>query len=386
MTQSIFKGSFLGFTYNNRHSSTLGITRISDSNRYQDKLIPTLKEITSDINGVDGILYFGTKYTKRDISVSFAFQGMSKSSFEELSDFFNGKEIADLIFDEAPYKVYSAKITGQAITKYLVFGDNQEEYYNGEGSITFTCYFPFARSRYGFVEEYTPETIYEWSNDEYETIGLNQGDCGNVYYDFDISQEASGKLVGEENSFEWVSPNTLIQDESFSDIGNTTLNGSIILYEAELIGSNLNDWLEASRIPSRASGYGTYDEETHTITVFNAGDVLMPTRYWFKANVDVERKMRIKIALGGADSNTVLIVEGLTRSQEISSTGAGGDRYIVVDMINRLIQGYDEYKRPTGRIYNRFITNEDFFGIPLNEQIIYINRKPEQIDYNYLYL
>jgi len=158
-----------------------------------------------------------------------------------------------------------------------------------------------------------------------------------VYYDFDISQEASGKLVGEENSFEWVSPNTLIQDESFSDIGNTTLNGSIILYEAELIGSNLNDWLEASRIPSRASGYGTYDEETHTITVFNAGDVLMPTRYWFKANVDVERKMRIKIALGGADSNTVLIVEGLTRSQEISSTGAGGDRYIVVDMINRLI-------------------------------------------------
>jgi len=37
---------------------------------------------------------------------------MSKSSFEELSDFFNGKEIADLIFDEAPYKVYSAKITG----------------------------------------------------------------------------------------------------------------------------------------------------------------------------------------------------------------------------------------------------------------------------------
>jgi len=73
MTQSIFKGSFLGFTYNNRHSSTLGITRISDSNRYQDKLIPTLKEITSDINGVDGILYFGTKYTKRDISVSFAF-------------------------------------------------------------------------------------------------------------------------------------------------------------------------------------------------------------------------------------------------------------------------------------------------------------------------
>jgi hypothetical protein len=37
-----FKGDYLGFTYNKRHSSTLGIVRTSDGSRFNENLLPTM--------------------------------------------------------------------------------------------------------------------------------------------------------------------------------------------------------------------------------------------------------------------------------------------------------------------------------------------------------
>jgi hypothetical protein len=68
---------------------------------------------------------------------------------------FNGDGIHDLILDEAPYKVYSAKITGKPALKYLCFESNGQRYYNGDGSLTFTCYYPYS---------HTPENIAVPSN------------------------------------------------------------------------------------------------------------------------------------------------------------------------------------------------------------------------------
>jgi hypothetical protein len=51
-----------------------------------------------------------------------------------------------LIFDECPYKIYSAKVTGTATLKYIPFAEGAtNRLYKGEGSIQFTCYSPFAR-------------------------------------------------------------------------------------------------------------------------------------------------------------------------------------------------------------------------------------------------
>jgi hypothetical protein len=83
---------------------------------------------------------------------------------------FNGKEVQDLIFDEQPYKVYSAKVTGTPTLKTICFDDeNGKRVYRGEGSVAFTCYYPFAR---------TPDWV--WSKD----------DDGNY-----IATEADGRLL-----------------------------------------------------------------------------------------------------------------------------------------------------------------------------------------------
>ena len=103
-----------------------------------------MKDTTSSIEGIDGMKYWGSKFTKRDITVSFAFKGLDEDDLRRLRAAFKADDIHDLIFDEAPNKIYSAKVTGQAILKYLPFED--ETIYNGEGSITFTCYCPYAHS------------------------------------------------------------------------------------------------------------------------------------------------------------------------------------------------------------------------------------------------
>lgn len=149
------KGDYLGFTYNGRHSSEFGIVRTSNGSRFDENLLPTMQDKTVQVQGGDGAYYFGSQYTQRVFNVSFAFDSMDEQKLEQLRRHFGDKKIHDLIFDERPYKIYSAKVTGTATLKYIPFEEGETgRLYKGEGSITFTCYNPFARSRYKFLEEY----------------------------------------------------------------------------------------------------------------------------------------------------------------------------------------------------------------------------------------
>jgi phage-related protein len=65
---------------------------------------------------------------------------------------FGDKKVHDLIFDEVPYKVYRAKVTGTATIKHIPFSEGAtNRLYKGEGTIQFTCYEPFARSNYKWL-------------------------------------------------------------------------------------------------------------------------------------------------------------------------------------------------------------------------------------------
>ena len=60
--------------------------------------------------------------------------------------FCSSKELSDLIFDEEPYKVYTAKITGAPILKTIPFEEDGQRIYKGEGTLEFTCYWPYAHT------------------------------------------------------------------------------------------------------------------------------------------------------------------------------------------------------------------------------------------------
>lgn len=139
---------FIGFTFNGQHSiNDLHIYRTSSGDRYEEALAPTLKEKTASVDGMIGQYYFGTQVESRQFNIPFAFDNLSEKELNNLKKVFNGDGIYPLIFDETPYKVYMAKVTGSNTVKHLCFDVDGHREYRGEGNIQFTCYYPYARSR-----------------------------------------------------------------------------------------------------------------------------------------------------------------------------------------------------------------------------------------------
>jgi phage-related protein len=131
-----FKGDFLGFTFNGKHSSELGIVRTSDGSRFNENLLPTIQDKTVQVPGGDGMYYFGSYYTQRQFTIPFAFEALTEEQVAGLKKHFGTKKICDLWFDETPYKAYSAKVTGSATIKHLAFSEGATgRVYKGEGTV-----------------------------------------------------------------------------------------------------------------------------------------------------------------------------------------------------------------------------------------------------------
>ena len=173
-------GDFIGFSFAGVHCNELGITRVSEGDRYEETLHPEIKDITAEVPGMDGEYYFGSTYGNRDISVSIAFDSITEEQFRAIQKLFGQKHIGELIFDERPYKKYLAKIESPIELSYICFdeqtrtpstvgepglqwetvnGERQrktiypyiksatpQRIYKGEGKIDFICYYPFAKS------------------------------------------------------------------------------------------------------------------------------------------------------------------------------------------------------------------------------------------------
>ena len=155
------KGDFIGFSFNEHRSESLGIVRVSDGSRYNEDLVPTTQDKTVQVPGGDGFYYFGSDYTQRQFSINIAFDELTEKQFRELQQVFGTKELGKLVFDERPYKYYMVKSSKPQL-KYICFGKEGERIYKGEGTLTFTAYYPFAKSIFKFLNEYGNKNKDEW--------------------------------------------------------------------------------------------------------------------------------------------------------------------------------------------------------------------------------
>ena len=156
------KGDFIGFSFNGYRSEDLGIVRVSDGSRYNEDLIPTTQDKTVQVPGGDGFYYFGSDYTQKPFNINIAFDELTEMQFRNLQQVFGTKELGKLVFDERPYKYYMVK-SGKPQLKYICFGkEGEARTYKGEGTLTFTAYYPFAKSVFKFLNEYSDKNKNEW--------------------------------------------------------------------------------------------------------------------------------------------------------------------------------------------------------------------------------
>lgn len=177
VTRDEFQDDFLGFSFNGHHSSEFGITRVSVSNRYEDKLLPTMKDKTVEVPGGDGKYYFGSQYTDKPWQISVAFDSVSRAQLEGMRNWLGDRGVHELIFDEDDYKAYYAKCTGSPNLKYLCFDQDDgegtvREVYKGEGTFNFTAFYPFAHSTFELSEVFLSKSriLYSSNSDQFLKI------------------------------------------------------------------------------------------------------------------------------------------------------------------------------------------------------------------------
>lgn len=359
------KGSFIGFTFGNRHSSKLGIFRTSDSGRYNINLLPQTKDEVFDIEGADGKYYWGSKYTKKDIPISFAFYGLTDEQLTLLKRTLNDKKIHDLILDEEPYKVWSAKLTGIAIMKSVCFEDKEQRFYCGEGTLVFTAYYPYARSRLQYIEEYTEDEIPEWNDDKYLADDSYEYLIYPAILEYGYSTaDNTAYIQSTEDSFKlWLDDVDLLVDAEGS-IYN--INSFVRVFTGPGIYNNLAEWEEASRIPSNTK-YGGYGSGKYVL--YNAGDISMP----FKLYLPITST---------AKNFTIQCGDQKMELKDVKSVD--GDAYIVIDSQNQMIQGCTSSLERTRNLYNDKLLG-DFFDLPVGEIELKVNEEGI-LEFNYLYL
>lgn len=144
---------------------------------------------------------------------------------------------------------------------------------------------------------------------------------------------------------------------------------------------NVEEWIDASGLKGATKdNYNSFSEEG-SCNLYNAGD--LPTD--FKLIVNIENKPT-NITLKTNENQII-------GSLNFSLANQGSDTYVRFNSATQLIEGLikstDGEFELTGNLYNKYITDGDWFKIPIGESIINIaetshSDKPT-IDYDYLY-
>ena len=127
-------GDFIGFTFDNIHSSDFNLIRVSNGSRYESNLLPSFQDSIIQGEGKDGMFYFGSTLKEKVIKISTAFDELTEENYRRLAEIFSDKKLHKLWFDETPYKAHYVKLKTSPVFKNLCFdeGEGRERIYRGE--------------------------------------------------------------------------------------------------------------------------------------------------------------------------------------------------------------------------------------------------------------
>lgn len=348
---------FTGFTFNGRHSSEFNIYRVSDGSRYNEFLTPSFQDVTQQMPGSDETLYWDSYYNNRTWTVSIAFDGVSETNLRELRNWLNAKACGELIFDEAPYKAYYAKVQSQVELKYICFddyntnGEKSARVYKGEGTVQFISYYPYARATGRYLTDFVTLTSEEPT--DWETNRTS-------YYQFSNVAAESKFMVPARPDATWTS-NAFYTDVPY--------NYNEWCYVCGMNKSRLRD---SSAADTRDTAWDW--QGVDTIHVYNAGDV--PAEVEIEVAIDSDGLYLGWITMA-TDSSLSHFDVMMSFAPTMSALSTEDNRIRISSRTN-LIEGVytTDISSPavigktTGTLYNKFLVSGDFFKLPLGESAI----------------
>ena len=348
----VLKGDFIGFSIGNFHSSKLGILRTSDGSRFNESLLPGFSDATAQVPGGDGMYYWKSTYSQKPFPIPIAYDSMTETQLRNLRRAMACKDIVPLVFDERPYKEYLVKPTGEPQLSYICFDEKDQRVYKGEGTLEFTAYSPFARNRH--INGKGLKYLNEFRSD------------------------------GEYSIPEWVG-----------------------------FASNRDEWSESSGMLMEQGEYDKVvkfntEAPKYGIRLYNAGDLETDFKLFIELNEGVFPVKTLCLqddpkVVGPIKTGKIMNFQESVANRTITNEEEKNDnKFICVDVKSNLLLGYTgetvsgvlQPGVPTGKIYNKFIANGDFFTIPTSAEYdtmylgVYTDTAVNPInklEYNYLY-
>lgn len=335
------KGDFIGFTLGNIHSSELGLVRVSDGSRYNEDLLPPLQDKKAQVAGRDGEVYFGSQYTTKPIKVPVAFDNMREEDFSKLRRLLSIKTPQVLWFDENPYKQWLVKSASAQSFKWVCFDESgygrEKRLYKGEGTLEFSCFTPYATSRFTYLNE------------------------AEDYANLDEWREGSGLRQKE----------IMIKTASHPDGYKFEYGKTVNAFEIE-------------------NKFSIKDFQRRGMFVYNAGDIPIKPQIICEIPTNYATTEDILLRIYCLDDPEVPSEEfyqigELTISKEIltriQGTNGTGDTHLIIDSKLKMIKGakqVDDIQQLTGNIYNKFHKSGDYFEIPVSTKEVYFIEIIEQ--------
>lgn len=335
-------GDFIGFTFDDIHSSDFNLIRVSNGSRYENDLLPSSQDSTVQGEGKDGTYYFGSVFKERTIKFSTAFDQLTEENYRELVCKFSDKKLHKLWFDETPYKVHYVKIKQSPSFKNLCFEEeNNKRVYKGEMDLEFICYPAYALARCPYFDS-------KLLDDEFILVANFLIEKRPIYHNH--------VLVGRNEDQKLEETETTETEKELEPIENNLPYGQIFKYYgrdgAKLSDSyNAKEWKTASRLEEAP--------QDNSFSLYNPGDIEADIKIIYtplegnnqfpncllgikKGNIEYERK---KIGI---------------KSFELKEE----DKKIAVDSRIHLITGLNDDEEYTRNVYNKYHIKGDFFEIP----------------------
>lgn len=327
-------GDFLGFTFiiNGKPytSQNLGITRVSDGDRYNEPLIPEIEDKTIEIPGLDGTYFYGSDFKTRNFSIKIAFDSMKEDEFRTMRQVFGYKHMGLLIFDEAPYKQYKVKVASPPELEYVCFNERKREasttprdgvrvatreevpydiaedpdnLYTNVGTdavVGESVVSPIPQST---TIEVTREQVYPWEyvqdnqgNDVYERIYKGEGTIEFIaYYPFATQTQKFLDSFSQSNKNEWAAASRLLTEEEAEDIDKVVTDNEnkkiINVHNAGDVPTGFMIWMSGIKITSHEKTFSIEGKEdpytfeiAGEITAVKAGEQLISNEHWSYSN------------------------------------------------------------------------------------------------------
>lgn len=161
MGKTCAQKEFIDFEFDGRHISEFGLVAVFDGDRHNFAASPDFEDETTEVNGVDGQHYWGTKFKPKKMTFTLATDGMTEAQVNDFKNHFRPGKYGSFIEDKLLFRYGYCRVA--SVINFQMVPFKKEFYhlssntvitineYKGECSVVFVFDDPFLYSRLGWV-------------------------------------------------------------------------------------------------------------------------------------------------------------------------------------------------------------------------------------------